>query len=86
MYYGGNGRIRGTTKVSDSPNYSVMSRVRLIHQLSGVCIDEQWSNPITGAYDFTGYDPTQIFTVLAYDTNGVFRAVVANNAPTEVWP
>lgn len=83
--YGGNGRVYGTVNIKGTPNVPVARRVRLIRDLDGVCVSEVWSDPVTGAYDFRGFDPLQRYTVLAYDYQQNFRAVVADNLTPEAY-
>jgi hypothetical protein len=76
---GGNGRIYGTVKIKGVPNLPVSRRVRLFRELDGLCLAETWSNAVTGEYEFLGFDPTYRYTVLTYDYQQNFRAVVADN-------
>jgi hypothetical protein len=86
-YYGGSGRVRGTTKIDGTPSDTpVRRRVRLIQERDGVVIREQWSNAATGAYDFTNILLTQQYSVLTYDHTHSFRAVVADNITPEAMP
>lgn len=80
---GGNGTIAGTVKVKGTPDYPVSRRVRLYRDRDGALVGEQWSDPVTGAYAFTGLDPTQRYTSLAIDHTQNFRAVVADNLTPE---
>lgn len=83
--YGGNGKVSGTVKIKGTPNVAVARRVRLIRDLDGVCVAETWSDPDTGAYEFLGFDPLERYTVLAYDYQQSFRAVVADNLTPEAY-
>ena len=85
-YYGGKGRISGSTQVKGTPNYPVSRRVRLIREVDGVMIREQWSDPVTGAYSFDNIDATQKYTVITYDYQHSFRAVVADNLTPDLMP
>lgn len=76
--FGGGGRIWGTTKVKGTPNLPTKARVRLLRDQDSLLAREVWSNPETGAFEFTGIDASQPFTVLAADAAGNFRAVAAN--------
>lgn len=73
------GRVKGTTKDKGTPNVPVSERVRLYREQDGLLIREVWSAPGTGAYSFDYIDETQTYTVLAYDHDKSFRAVVADN-------
>lgn len=74
----GRGRVRGTTKDKGTPNVPVSERVRLYREQDGLLIRELWSTPGTGAYSFDHVDELQTYTVLSYDHNKNFRAVVAD--------
>lgn len=84
--WGGDGRIVGTVTIKGTPNVPVRRRVRLIREIDGVCVGEQWSDPVTGAYSFSGYDRTITYTVLAYDGPRVFKATVADGVIPELIP
>jgi hypothetical protein len=84
VYWGGKGRVYGTVKIKGTPDYAVSRRVRLFRDRDGVCVGEVWSNPTTGAYEFTYVDPTQRYTVVSYDHLASFRAVVADNLTPEL--
>ena len=84
---GGAGRIYGTTKTKGSPsNLPTKARVVLLHQRSKLPVRETWSDPVTGAFAFTGIDTTQQFLTLAEDAAGNFRPVAANRLTPEVLP
>lgn len=85
LYWGGLGKIVGTTKIKGTPNTPVHRRVRLIREVDAVCIDEQWSDPATGYYEFLGVDPLQLYTVIVYDGPRVFRAAVQDAVVPEVY-
>lgn len=72
------GRVKGTTKDKGSPNVPVSERVRLYREQDGLLIREMWSTPGTGAYSFDYVDEYQTYTVLSYDHDKNFRAVVAD--------
>lgn len=82
--YGGKGRVSGTVKVKGTPNYPVARRVRLYRDKEGVLVREQWSDPVTGAYSFDYVDETATYTVISYDYQHNFRAVVADNIAPEI--
>lgn len=79
LYHGGRGRISGTVKVKGTPNYAVYRKVRLVRERDGICVAEQWSNPVTGAYQFDYFDEREKYTVITYDYENNFRAVIADN-------
>lgn len=79
VWHGGFGKIEGTTKIDGTPDYAVSREVRLIVERSGLCIRSTWSDPITGEYSFENIDPAEKYTVISYDYEHNFRAVVADN-------
>ena len=82
--HGGPGTIYGTTKTKGTPNQPAKARVVLLHQRSKLPVRETWSDPVTGAFVFSGIDATQQFLVLAEDAEGHFRPVAANRLTPEV--
>ncbi|MDC2859048.1 hypothetical protein [Delftia sp. DT-2] len=87
---GGNGlgRVRGRTveqEDKNSPKVPVSRRVRLYRDRDGLLIREAWSNA-QGEYDFPHIDSTTAYTVLSYDHEGDFRAVVADRVIPEAMP
>ena len=81
--WGGKGRVRGTVKILGTPDAPVRRAVRLVRELDGVCVAQVISDPVTGAYEFSGFDPLQKYTVLAYDLPGGFRAAIASGVTAE---
>lgn len=73
------GRVKGTTKDKGTPNVPVSERVRLFREQDGYLVREVWSAPGTGAYSFDYVDETQTYTVISYDHDKAFRAVIADN-------
>ena len=84
-YWGGLGKIVGTTKIKGTPNTPVSRRVRLIREIDSVCVAERWSDPVTGYYEFLGFDPTILYTVIVYDGPRVFRAAVQDAVVPEIY-
>ena len=84
--FGGPGTIYGTTKTKGTPNVPTKARVVLLHQRSKLPARETWSDPVTGAFAFTGIDTTQQFITLAEDAAGNYRPVAANRLAPEVLP
>lgn len=82
--YGGNGTIYGTTKAKGTPNVPTRARVVLQHQRSKLPVRETWSDPVTGAFAFTGIDVGQQYLTLAEDAAGTFRPVAASRLVPEV--
>ena len=81
---GGLGTLYGTTKIKGTPNLPTKARVVLLHQRSKLPVRETWSDPVTGAFAFTGIDTNQQFLTLAEDAAGNFRPVAANRLTPEV--
>ncbi|KFJ10245.1 hypothetical protein DR66_1833 [Delftia acidovorans] len=84
----GRGRVRGRTveqQDKNSPKVPVSRRVRLYRDRDGLLIREAWSNA-QGEYDFPRIDSTIAYTVLSYDHEGDFRAVVADRVTPEAMP
>lgn len=75
----GRGKLSGTVKVDSDPDFPTLARVVLIREQGNMMVDEQWTDPDTGEYEFIGLDQAQKYTVLAYDPDGLFRAVVGND-------
>jgi hypothetical protein len=84
--FGGAGRVWGTTKTKGTPNTPIKARVVLQHQRSKLPVRETWSDPVTGAFEFTGIDTNQQYLTLAEDAEGNFRPVAANRLTPEVLP
>ena len=83
----GIGRVRGTVKRKDSPaNAPLKRRVRLVRERDGLVVREAWSDAATGEYDFKYIDELQTWTVIAYDHEHNFRAVIADNLTPELLP
>ena len=82
--HGGPGTIYGTTKTKGTPNLPTKARVVLLHQRSKLPVRETWSDPVTGAFVFSGIDTNQQFLTLAEDAAGHFRPVAANRLTPEV--
>lgn len=81
--FGGFGRIAGTVKEDGSPDIPVKRRVRLHREQDGLLVREVWSHPTTGAYSFDHIDTTKRYTVITYDYEHDYRAVIADNITPE---
>ena len=84
--FGGAGRIAGTVKEDGTPDIPVKRRVRLHREQDGMLIREVWSHPTTGAYSFDHIDATKKYTVITYDYEHDYRAVIADNITPEAMP
>lgn len=86
MEFSGNGRIAGTVKEDGTPDVPVKRRVRLHREQDGLLVREVWSHPTTGAYSFDYIDATKQYTVITYDYEHDYRAVIADNITPEAMP
>ena len=86
LIHGGPGRITGTVEEKATPNLPLRRRVRLIREIDGRVIRETWSDAATGEYLFTGVSEHETYTVISYDHEHNYRAVVADNITPEVAP
>lgn len=85
--HGGRGIITGTVKRDASPvNMPLRRRVRLHRDVDGRMIRETWSDATTGDYLFSDINPALKYTVISYDHERNYRAVVADNITPEVLP
>ena len=86
MEFGGRGRVYGTTQAKGSPNTPTKSRVRLLRERDGLLAREVWSDPVTGAFEFTGVDTGTRWVVLAQDASGAFWPAAASSFDVELLP
>lgn len=84
--FDGFGRIAGTVKEDGTPDVPVKRRVRLHREQDGLLVREVWSHPVTGAYSFDHIDATKRYTVITYDYEHDYRAVIADNITPEAMP
>ncbi|WP_304912457.1 hypothetical protein [Hydrogenophaga sp.] len=61
----------GTTKNTGTPEVPVRRRVVLHDQPTGRVIRQQWSDPVTGAYQFQNIRAGTYF-VIAFDHTGLY--------------
>lgn len=89
-YYGGLHRIVGTVKEKNTPfNTPLGRRVVLLDRRANLEVQTVWSDPTTGAYEFRGIAPSTTalsYTIVSYDHTGLYRAVIADEVPTEPMP
>lgn len=77
---GGRGIITDTVKTKASPaDIATFARVRLVRERDGKVIQETWSDPVTGAYTFSGFNERDTYSVTAYHPAHGYRAVIADN-------
>lgn len=87
IYDAGRGRIIGTVKEKNTPtNTPLKRRVVLLSMPGSRAIRETWSDPATGAYEFTEVAMDRVYTVVSYDHTGIYRGVVADNLTPEAMP
>lgn len=84
--YAGRGRLVGTTKTKATPDFPTYAKVRVVRELDAVCVAEEWSDPVTGAWQFDYLDMTQRYTILAYEPTGLVRAAIASGVLPEPMP
>lgn len=84
--FGGWGRIYGTVAEKHTPaNVPLRRRVLLLEERSQVVVRETWSDAVTGAYEFRGVREGVPFSVIAYDHEHNYRAVIADNLLADAW-
>jgi len=77
---GGLGMISGTVKEKHVPsNLPLHRKVWLVEQRSQRVIRETWSDETTGNYSFTGIKIGPLYTVIAFDYTGAYRAVISDS-------
>lgn len=77
--FSGAGRITGSTKEKGLPsNVPVSRRVLLLDDRTHQVVAQQWSDPATGAYTFDQLSMIRRYTVISYDHEGDYRAVIAD--------
>ena len=85
QYFGGKGRVSGTTKEKALPNNIPLKRkVHLIEARTSILLREQWSDATTGAYSFDYVDMSRKYTVISYDHTGAYRPVIADAQTPEL--
>lgn len=87
IYDAGRGRIVGTVKEKNTPtNTPLKRRVVLLSMPGSRAIRETWSDPVTGAYEFTEVAMDRVYTAVSYDHTGIYRGVVADNLTPGLMP
>jgi hypothetical protein len=77
----GNYMIYGTVKNTGLPDFPVYRRLRLHLSQSGAVIDDVFSDPITGDYQFR-YLKYGSYYVVSFDHTGQYNGVIA----TDIYP
>lgn len=68
----------GSTKNTGTPNAPVRRRVRLHDQSTGRLVREMWSDPVTGAYQFTGLHAGTYY-VTSFDHTGTYNGEIMSD-------
>ncbi|MDH6185294.1 hypothetical protein H4V98_002678 [Polaromonas sp. CG_23.6] len=79
------GSITGTVKtkaVSGEPP-PTYCRVVLLRDIDLVAVRSMWTDPVTGAYQFSEIDKHLTYTVIAIHPTTSFRAVIADHLTPE---
>ncbi|WP_140636574.1 discoidin domain-containing protein [Methylibium rhizosphaerae] len=79
---GGRYHLHGTVKVDGTPDIPVSRRVWLFDHDGARLVREQWSDAVTGAYDFR-HIALKPYFVVAFDHTHNFRAVIADRVMPE---
>jgi hypothetical protein len=77
----GAGSVVGTVNVLGSP---AKRRVALLDRRSMKVLAVTWSDPITGAYEFKGFDPRFDYLVICDDYTKTYNAAAADWVKPEV--
>lgn len=85
-YDGGAGQVSGSVSNIGLPNQPVYRRVRLHEQRTGRLVREAWSDPVTGAYAFSGIRPDRKYYVAAFDHTGLYGGVIETDITPEAMP
>ena len=81
----GVGRVYGTVaRKTDPANTPLKRKVRLLRERDGLVVRETWSDANTGQYEFRYIDELQTWTVIAYDYEQSFNAVIADGITPEI--
>lgn len=81
---GGAASIVGSVKVKGAPDYPVRRKVYLLREPGLAVVASTLSDPVTGEYRFDGLSPAARYTVVSFDHEHAFRAVIADNLTPEV--
>lgn len=75
--------LPATTPKTYTPQYA---KVRLVRDIDGKVIREEWSDPTTGEGAFEGVDENYTYSVIAIYPSADFRAVIADRIEPEGYP
>ena len=89
IHFGGHGVIAGTVKEkatqNQAMNQALVRRVQLISTHTNLLVAETWSSP-DGSYWFERIDTRQRYTVVSFDHERHYRAVIADDLSPAVMP
>ena len=74
---GGAYRVAGTVAIDGTPTTPVHRRVRLLERITYRVVAEQWSDPVTGAFEFRNL-ANQQYLVVAEDYTRYYNVVTAD--------
>lgn len=75
--------LPATTPKTYTPQFA---KVRLVRDIDGKVIREEWSDPTTGEGAFEGVDENYTYSVIAIYPSADFRAVIADRIEPEGYP
>lgn len=81
-YTGGMGRIQGV--VTYNGVMPVGRKLRLYDEFNGVIVDELFSDPVDGSYQFLYVDEYHTYSVIAYDHLNQWAAVLASRVRPQI--
>lgn len=85
IHFGGSGFIAGTVKEKGQPDQPLVRQVLLYSENTRTLVASTWSDA-EGRYRFAHIDPQQRYTVVSYDHEGLYRAVIADRLSPEPMP
>lgn len=86
FWFGGPGRIAGTTRINAEPvGLPVSRRVRLHSQQDGRVLGLMWSGP-DGAYSFDRLRMDLKYYVVTFDHTGAYGGVIETDITPEAMP
>ena len=75
--------LPATTPKTYTPQFA---KVRLVRDIDGKVVREEWSDPTTGEGAFEGVDENYTYSVIAIYPSADFRAVIADRIEPEGYP
>jgi hypothetical protein len=86
VYHYGHFQVPGTVKAEGSPDIPLHRKVVLLREPSMLPLAATWSDPVSGAYVFNNITNAYRYTVVAFDYEHNYRAVIADNLTAEAMP